>query len=150
MNQPTATTAPLVLSERIDATPDQVFDYLVDPDKMLRWMGVEADIDPTPGGKFWLNVTGEHIAAGTYVEVDRPNKVVFTWGWEGQTEVPPGSTTVTLTLAADGDQTVVELSHAGLPKGPDDEHAGGWTYFLGRLVVAGAGGDPGPIDMSAA
>lgn len=144
----TTTTEPLVLTERIRATPDQVFDFLVVPDKMLRWMGVEADIDPQPGGKFWLNVTGDHIASGSYVSVDRPRSVAFTWGWEGQTEVPPGSTTVTITLTPEGDETVVELRHDGLPLGPEDDHASGWTYFLGRLVTAGEGGDPGPIDMS--
>lgn len=141
-------TEPLVLTERIRATPDQIFDFLVEPDKLLRWMGTDAKIDPTPGGAFWLNVTGEHIASGTYVTVDRPKTVAFTWGWEGQTEVPPGSTTVTITLTSDGDETVVELRHDGLPLGPEDEHKGGWTYFLGRLVTAGEGGDPGRIDMS--
>ena len=124
----------LVLTERIRATRDEVFDFLVEPDKLLRWMGTDADIDPQPGGKFWLNVTGDDIAIGSYLEVDRPNRVVFTWGWDGSLEVPPGSSTVTFTLTADGDETVVELAHAGLPMGQDDEHRNGRVYFLGRLV----------------
>ncbi|MCH7787997.1 MAG: SRPBCC domain-containing protein [Acidobacteria bacterium] len=124
----------LVLTERIRATRDEVFDFLVEPDKLLRWIGTDADIDPQPGGKFWLNVTGDDIAIGSYLEVDRPNRVVFTWGWDGSLEVPPGSSTVTFTLTADGDETVVELAHAGLPMGQDDEHRNGWVYFLGRLV----------------
>jgi uncharacterized protein YndB with AHSA1/START domain len=129
----------LVLTERIRATPEQVFEYLVQPDKLVRWMGVEADIEPTPGGKFWLDVTGGDIAIGSYVDVDRPHRVVFTWGWQGSAEVPPGSSTVSFTLTADGDETVVELVHTGLPGGQADEHGRGWTYFLDRLVHAAAG-----------
>lgn len=53
--------------------------------------------------------------------------------------MPPGSTEVTFTLTADGDETVVELVHAGLPLGPEDEHKGGWTYFLDRMCRAVGG-----------
>ena len=139
MTDDTAFADDLVMVERIRATPEQVFDYLIQPDKLVRWMGREADIDPTPGGKFWLDVTGGDVAAGNYVEVDPPNRVVFTWGWMGSSDVPPGSSRVSFTLTADGDDTVVELVHSGLPGGQDDEHARGWTYFFDRLarIVSG-------------
>jgi uncharacterized protein YndB with AHSA1/START domain len=139
MSDDVVRTGELVMSERIRATPDQVFRYLVEPDKLVRWMGVEAQIDPRPGGAFWLDVTGENIAAGNYVEVDPPHRVVFTWGWEGSAEVPPGSSTVAFTLTAEGDETIVELVHSGLPGGQGDEHVRGWTYFVGRLVRAAEG-----------
>lgn len=132
-------TDALVLSERIRATPDQVFDFLVQPDQLIRWMGVEAKIDPTPGGRFWLNVTGDDIASGTYLEVERPHRVAFTWGWEGSSDVPPGSSTVLFTLTAEGDETVVELVHSGLPGGQQDEHGSGWTYFVDRLIRIASG-----------
>ncbi len=137
----------LVLTERIRATPDEVFDFLTDPMKLTRWMGVEAEIEPTPGGKFWLNVTGSDAASGTYLTVDRPNRVVFTWGWEDHTEVPTGSTTVTFNLTADGDHTIVELIHAGLPRGADDEHGKGWAYFFPRLLAIASGEDLPPQNM---
>lgn len=139
MSDDAVRTDDLVMSERIRATPDQVFRFLVEPDKLVRWMGVEAQIDPRPGGAFWLDVTGQNIAAGNYVEVDPPHRVVFTWGWEGSEEVPPGSSTVAFTLTAEGDETIVELVHSGLPGGQSDEHVRGWTYFVGRLVRAAAG-----------
>lgn len=137
----------VVMTERIRATPDQVWDYLVQPDKMVRWMGLDARIDPTPGGEFWLDVTGDDIASGSYVEVERPHRVVFTWGWEGSTEVPPGSSTVTFTLTADGDETLVELVHSGLPGGQDDPHAEGWTYYFDRLVRAASGEHLDPPEL---
>ena len=132
----------LVMTQRIAAAPDTVFEFLIDPEKMVRWMGVEAKLDPNPGGEFWVNVNGTNTAAGNYLEVDRPNKIVFTWGWEDTTDVPPGSSTVTITLTPDDEHTVVELRHAGLPGGPDDQHAIGWRHFLPRLGTASTGGDP--------
>jgi uncharacterized protein YndB with AHSA1/START domain len=134
-------TEDLRLSERIRATPDQVFDFLVQPEQLVRWMGVEAKIDPTPGGSFWLNVTGNDIASGNYVVVERPHRVAFTWGWEGSTDVPPGSSTVSFTLTAEGEETVVELVHSGLPGGQNDEHLLGWTYFIDRLLRIALGED---------
>lgn len=140
---------PLVLRERIRASADEVFDFLVQADKLVRWMGVRARIDPTPGGEFWLDVTGGDIARGAYVAVDRPNRVEFTWGWEGSDHVPPGSSTVTFVLRADGDETVVELTHSGLPVS-DDEHLRGWNYFIDRLVRLASGEDVPPQDPGSA
>ncbi|MGI9597346.1 MAG: SRPBCC family protein [Acidimicrobiales bacterium] len=140
----TESDSALVLSERIAAPPEVVFDFLVDSEKMLRWMGKSVDIDPRPGGQFRLDANGTDVATGTYVEVDPPNRVVFTWGWEGSTEVPPGSSTVTFTLTADAEHTVVELRHAGLPGGETDEHSKGWGYFMPRLALVAVGQDPGP------
>ena len=137
------------LTHRIGAPPETVFEFLTDPDLLLRWMGTRADLEPQPGGRFWLDVNGNDIAAGSYVVVDRPHLVVFTWGWEGSADVPPGSTTVTISLTADGGDTVLELTHAGLPSGTGDDHESGWAYFLPRLDTASGGGTPGPIDMGA-
>ena len=136
----------LHLTERIAAPRETVFGFLVDPELMLRWMGTEVDLEPEPGGKFWLNATGTDIASGSYVEIDPPNRVVFTWGWEGSAAVPPGSSTVTITLTPDGEDTVIDLFHTGLPGGANDEHSKGWTYFLGRLVIVSAGGELDPSD----
>lgn len=146
-DQRTGTAGVLHLTERIAAPPDTVFDFLIEPEMMLRWMGTEADLKPEPGGTFWLKVTGTNVASGTYVEVDRPNRVIFTWGWDHSSDVPPGSSTVTITLTADGDDTVVDLFHAGLPGGPEDEHSKGWTFFLGRLVIVAAGGELDPSEQ---
>ncbi len=137
----------LHLTERIAAPRETVFDFLVDPELMVRWIGTEAELQPEPGGTFWVNVSGTDIASGTYKTIDRPNRVVFTWGWQGSTEVPPGTSTVTITLTADGDDTVLDLFHAGLPGGLDDEHAHGWTHFLERLVVVSTGGQVDPTDI---
>ena len=148
MTRPEADTA-LVLMTRVAASRETVFDFLVEPNKMVRWMGTAADLDPRPGGRFWLNATGTDIASGTYLEVDRPSRVVFTWGWEDSPHVPPASTTVTITLTVDGPETVIELRHDGLPNGPADEHRKGWSHLLPRLVAVALGRDPGPNEQIA-
>ena len=34
----------------IDASPETVWEFLVDPEKLMRWKGINADLDPQPGG----------------------------------------------------------------------------------------------------
>ncbi len=130
---------------RIDARPDVVFAFFVDPLKMLRWKGITAELDPRPGGIYRVNVTGRDVARGEYVEVVPNERVVFTWGWEGDSSVlPPGSSTVEVTLRPDGDSTVVRLVHRDLPAAGAEGFAAGWEHFLPRLAESARGGDPGP------
>src|SRR2546425_57561 len=71
--------------------------------------------------------------SGRYVEVDPPRRIVFTWGWEGNDEVPPGSSTVEVTLEEDGDATIIRLRHTGLPSEESRRlHDQGWTHYLSR------------------
>ena len=112
---------------------------------MVRWKGITAELDPRPGGVYRVNVTGRDIAKGEYVEVVPNQRIVFTWGWEGEgSPVPPGSTTVEITLTPDGDHTILRLRHLGLPAEARAEHAEGWDHFISRLVIASEGRDPGP------
>jgi uncharacterized protein YndB with AHSA1/START domain len=69
---------------------------------------------------------------------------VFTWGWEGSTTVPPGSSRVEVTLTPDGDGTILRLVHSGLPHAESIlDHTQGWERYLDRLGTVAAGGDPG-------
>ena len=133
---------------RLDAPPEEVFRFLVDPERYVEWQGVRAELDPRPGGVYRVWMDAETIASGQYVAIDAPERVVFTWGWEGNEQIPPGSTTVELALRADGDRTVLTLRHSGLP---DEEaaimHRDGWTSFGERLRLVIGGSDPGPMPM---
>lgn len=131
---------------RIDASPETVFDFFVDADKMLMWKGVRAELDPRPGGVFRVHVSPEWVASGEFVAVEPPVRVAFTWGWENDAvDLPPGSTLVDVTLVSDGDATLVRLRHSGLPdENSLKSHAEGWTHFLARLTIVASGGDPGP------
>lgn len=128
---------------RIEAAPEVVFSFFTDPHKMSRWKGTSADLDPRPGGLYRVGVTTRDVVVGGFVELDPPTRIVFTWGWEASEQIPPGSSTVEVTLIPDGDVTILRLVHRGLPDGAGPMHEDGWDHFLPRLSVAASGGDPG-------
>jgi len=130
---------------RIAARPETIFQFFVDPAKMVRWKGRMASLDARVGGEYRVDINGRDIAVGEYLEIDPPRRVVFTWGWMGEGHpVPPGSSRVEITLTQDGDETIVRLVHSDLPAGAGKSHSEGWDHYLPRLAVAAAGGDPGP------
>ena len=90
-------------------------------------------------------VGGQHQSAGEFVEVVPKEKVVFTFGWEEKDHpIPPGSTTIEITLHPEGEKTRVRLVHRGLPADAVDDHGEGWAHYLERLALRRRGGDPGP------
>ena len=137
--------AQLVREIMIEATPETIWPFLTEPDQLVQWHGTVAEIDPRPGGIYRVIVAGQFQSAGQYVEVVPMEKVVFTFGWEeGSRLIPPGSTTIEITLHPEGDKTRVRLVHSGLPDDALDDHGRGWALYLERLAVRVAGGDPGP------
>lgn len=136
-------SAAVTLEVMIDASPATVFQFFVDPTLMRKWMGGHSSLEPVPGGAFAIDIGANH-ARGTFVEVVPPERVVFTWGWEGSADVPPGSSTVTVILEATDRGTLVRMTHEGLIPGEDLRHSHGWTHYLGRLAQAAVGTDPGP------
>ena len=134
-----------VVSEiRIAASLRTVFAYFVDPDKLVRWMGTWVEIEPRPGGGFAIDMNPHTRARGEYVEVVPYSRVVFSWGWLDDDTLPPGSSTVEVTLTPDGDGTHVRLVHRGLMTTEmRDQHRVGWLLYLPRLADAATGVDPG-------
>ncbi len=128
----------------IAAGPETVWEFFVDPEKLMRWKGVKAELDPEAGGNYYCEVIPGHTARGTFTEVDRPRRLVFTWGWDGSEDVPPGSSTIEVELTPQGDGTSLRFVHRGLPNAEAVEsHSHGWDHYLPRLEIAAAGGDPG-------
>ena len=137
--------AELVREIMIDATPETIWPFLTEPGKHIEWDGTVAELDPRPGGVYRVLVAGQYQSAGEYVEVEPMRKVVFTFGWEQEGHpIPPGSTTVEITLQPEGDKTRVRLVHRGLPDDAISDHGSGWAHYLQRLAVRVSGDDPGP------
>lgn len=130
---------PLVRELWIDAAPEIVFGFLTEAEKLARWMGQSATVEPRPGGVLRIDFNGSDIARGQFVEIVPPERVVFTWGWEGDGAMPPpGTSTVEITLRRDGSGTSLRLEHRDLPAAALTTHGEGWDHFLPKLVGAAA------------
>jgi uncharacterized protein YndB with AHSA1/START domain len=123
----------IVSRTRIAAPADVVFGYLTEPLLLVKWIGLRAELAPTPGGIFAVDFENT-LVRGNYLVVEPPRRVVFTWGVPGDETMPPGSSTVEIVLTPDGDETVVNLIHRGLPDAKREPHALGWNECLSRLV----------------
>src|SRR6266481_4370152 len=97
----------------IAAAPDRVFDYFVQPELLVRWMGDFARLEADAGGIFAVDINGV-IIRGSFVRVERPTLIEIAWGEAGNPEMPPGSTRLVVRLTARGAGTLVELEHSGL------------------------------------
>jgi len=151
---------------RIAARPETVFGYFTDPVRLVQWMGVEAMLDPRPGGAFRLvfhpttsvvDMLGElapgepNVVLGEFVDVVPHSRIVFTWGYERRLfALPPQATEVEVSLEPDGDGTVLRLVHRRLPATATAFHRVGWEHYLARLTLLAAGHDPGADPLQAA
>jgi uncharacterized protein YndB with AHSA1/START domain len=70
--------AAIVATEHIKAPPEVIFPYFTDPVLIVTWIGERAQLDPRPGGVFALDM-GEVAAHGSYIIVEPPHRVVFSW-----------------------------------------------------------------------
>lgn len=136
----------LVKEILIDAEPETIWPFLVDPEKHIEWSGTVAELDPRPGGIYRVLMAGEHQSLGEYVEIVPNEKVVYTFGWEMEgNPITPGSTRVEITLQREGTKTLLRLVHSGLP---DEQavvdHGEGWGHYLDRLVTVVTGGTVHP------
>ena len=133
----------------IDASPETVWEFLVDPAKATRWMGMTASLDARPGGEYRVEVIPGHVARGEFVEVEALRRLVHTWGWEPGADgeanaVPPGSSTIEIELIPDGNGTTLRFTHRDLPTAEAAQsHSHGWDHYLERLVVEARGEDAG-------
>jgi uncharacterized protein YndB with AHSA1/START domain len=139
------TTGPIVqVRRRVMAPAEQIFDLWTEPDLMVRWMSpfpgevdCKASCDLRPGGAFSLVMSSKESSrevSGTYVQVDRPRKLVFTWIGPLTNDV---NTLVTVELIPRGDETDLVLTHERLPTSAIREgHTMGWGNILDHLAEA--------------
>lgn len=117
----------------IDAAPDTVYRMWTTADGLCAWWGNEADADPRPGGVIRVDIDGENVMVGEYVELEPPHRLVFTFGWQNG-ELGPGSTKVGVLIEARGTGSRLTLRHDGLPVRFVASHVEGWTHFLGERL----------------
>jgi len=123
----------------IDAPPSRVYRLLTDAERFVKWMAPEAVLEPRPGGTItWRHANGDRCG-GTFVELVPERRIVFTYGWErADVAIPPGSTTVEITLSPHGHGTELPIP---LPCNASRQLTNsGRCHDDARPVVAGAGG----------
>jgi uncharacterized protein (TIGR03086 family) len=128
---------------------DETFALITQPDRLRRWQAITARVDLRAGGTYRWTIVPGHTACGTFTEVEPGKRVVFSWGWEDSAELPPGASTVVVTLEPADGGTLVRLVHEGLTGDQAASHAEGWSHYLGRLVEAATLGDAGADDWAA-
>lgn len=127
---------------RFKAAPERVFDAWLSPDLLGQWMFgaklrdeeiLRISVDGRVGGAFSFLVRrqGEEIDhVGTYLEIDRPRRLVFTWGiGEGD------SSRVVVDIVPVGTGCELTLTHELHPDWADyaARTEAGWTKMLGVL-----------------
>jgi uncharacterized protein YndB with AHSA1/START domain len=141
-----ATTETIVVEREleIDASPETVWELLTDPAEATRWMGQSAEFDLRPGGTYRVGVIPGHSARGEFVEIDPPRRLAYTWGWEAEHPVPPGSSMIEFDLVPRDAGTLLRFRHSGLPTAESAaSHSHGWDHYFDRLATVAGGGDPG-------
>ena len=113
-----------------------------DPEQIKHWMGpsddfgeAEVTIDVRVGGRYRYIMhapDGEvHRVGGVFREIVPDRKLVYTWAWES---TPERESLVTVTIAADGDGSLLTLHHEQFfDQKARDGHERGWTGTLDKL-----------------
>src|SRR5260370_14816035 len=125
---------PFEKSVLVPLSADETFALITEPDRLRRWQTITARVDLRAGGDYRWTIIPGHSARGTFTEVEPGRRVVFTWGWERHADLPPGASTVTITLETSAGRTIVRLVHDGLTEEQAARHGEGWPHYPARLA----------------
>jgi len=143
-NPTTGTGFALTLERTIAAPPEKVFEAFTQAQQLARWFRPNDQYQVTvhamelrAGGRYRIEMRrpdgGVSVVGGTYDEVSRPSRLVFTWAWEDKPA--DGLSRVTVSLEPKGAGTRLVLVHEQLPSVESREaHAHGWNGCLDQLV----------------
>jgi uncharacterized protein YndB with AHSA1/START domain len=138
----------LVITRTFDAPRERVFDAWLDPAQIGKWIGPRSvraetkELSPKAGGHYRIHMRGADgsdgpVVAGTYREILRPERLVFTWKWE--TGHPMGAsgqeTLITLSFRDRSGKTEMTIRHELFAsKESRDSHDQGWNASFDRLA----------------
>jgi uncharacterized protein YndB with AHSA1/START domain len=148
-----AATAVVHVTRELRASREEVFRTWTDPDLFRRWFtppgnaSVTAELDVRPGGRYRITlertpmVPGTSYIVGSYLEVDPPERLVFTFGWEepppvqGLGDLDTLDSRVTVQFLDRGASTEISITHERLGT-PELRafHRWGWETTLDQLA----------------
>lgn len=137
------------LTRVFDAPRERVFDAWTVPEQFIAWMcppgfGLDrAELDVRTGGTWRAHgykPDGTHFAkGGVYLEVKRPERLVFTWAHHADDSYasPRGhETTVEITFRAIGNKTELTLVQGTFVDAPNfNGHNEGWKGSFDKLAA---------------
>lgn len=140
----TEATGSVVVTHRYEASPEKVFDAFLDVDVARRFLFatatgemIEAEIDPKVGGKYAFTERrpdmGDVRHVGEYLEIDRPRRLVFTFGVP---QLDPRLTTATVEIRPVPGGCELTLTNDGVPPDHMEGDKEGWTRILKGLLPA--------------
>ncbi len=132
------------IKQTLSAPRAKVFEAFTSPEALKRWWMPRdgfsvpsAEVDLREGGAYRIgmkNPAGKifHLF-GTYREVKPPEKIVYSWQWDG-IEEELGETLVTVELHDVAGGTELVVTHELFPTTEDrDNHKKGWSGCLDHL-----------------
>jgi uncharacterized protein YndB with AHSA1/START domain len=123
------------IEDRLDAAIDEVWSAITDPVRLTRWYG-EVTGDLRPGGQYRAHVlTSGWEGTGRVEACERPQRLVLTGAEPDQQD----EHVTTVTLAPDGDQTVLVVEYRGMPLDYVAAFGAGWQVHVEDLAAYLAG-----------
>jgi uncharacterized protein YndB with AHSA1/START domain len=133
-------SASIVKEIYIEAPPEMVFEFLTDPKKIARWLGMRAELESCTR-KFRV---GQHMICGTYLGIIPNRRVVFTWKSERIDQMAStGTSSVEIELHREGHRTRLRWSHRVSEVEARHSHERGGSHYMDRLKAACEGRDLG-------
>lgn len=134
----------LNVTRTVKAPVELVYRGWTEPEHMSKWIGctktqtVNVTNDLRVGGEYRFNVgctDGEQVCMyGVYQKIEPNKRLVYTWT-NTSSEYPAKDTLVSVEFEAQGDQTIIRLSHSNLNDANClHGHSLGWAASLDRLV----------------
>jgi uncharacterized protein YndB with AHSA1/START domain len=127
------------------ATPDEVFTEWIEPEAFAEWMCPRpahptiVELDARVGGGLRLDIEESGVSfsvVGSYIEVDRPRRLRFTWSCSTWAD-PSVESVVTVTFQPYGElDTLMTIHHALLPPMHVANHEHGWELIAQQLDEA--------------
>lgn len=131
----------LIIKRTFDAPASAVFDAWLNREEWQSWIGpkgVNCEVpllEPHVGGHYRVIMKMSDgrttPVGGEFRAIEKPNRLVLTWGWEGDTDK---TSLITLTFRDAGGKTEFTLCQEGLGTVENrDGHAKGWNSALNKL-----------------
>ena len=136
----------LRLERTIRASAEELFDAWTNAELLKLWWHAardwetpSAEVDPRVGGSLRITMRNpadrtEYAGSGEFTVFERPRRLVFTWTWDDDEQ--RRRQLIEVEFIEKGSETLVVLTHRGLPREEMGDYREGWAASLDNLEDA--------------